>query len=64
MDINEEEVEDLHQYIHDPKDFHYDPADPPLILPEVGFRVELGGKIDNPIVELEDKEKHGYYYRE
>lgn len=38
---------------------------PPLILPELGFRVELGGILDEPEEPvLEEVEKHSQYYRD
>lgn len=38
---------------------------PPLILPELGFRVELGGTLSEPEVPtLEEVEKHSQYYRD
>ena len=37
----------------------------PLILPELGFRVELGGSLTKPeIPVLEEVEKHSPYYKD
>jgi len=57
---------DLHQYIEDPEELSYDPDDPPLILPEVGFRVELGGSKEweeNFKLDIEGEDKHSPYFR-
>ena len=41
-----------------------DIKNPPLIIPEVGFRVELGGRPTNRAIVLEQQEKHSLYYRD
>eukprot|EP01126_Amoeba_proteus_P008314 TRINITY_DN13069_c0_g1_i1.p1 TRINITY_DN13069_c0_g1~~TRINITY_DN13069_c0_g1_i1.p1 ORF type:complete len:400 (-),score=69.69 TRINITY_DN13069_c0_g1_i1:183-1382(-) len=56
----------LHQYIEDPADISYEQDDPPLILPEQGFRVELGGSVDSlslAEINLECPDMHEPYYK-
>jgi RAP1 GTPase activating protein 1 len=64
MAKKEQDVYELHQYIEDPENFPLDIKNPPLIIPEVGFRVELGGRPSNRGVVLEQQEKHSLYYRD
>lgn len=57
---------EIHQYIEDPEDLSFDADDPPLICPEVGYRLELGGSRDwteDLKFELENEDKHSPYYR-
>lgn len=59
-------LNDLHRYVEDPEDLEMlGLTTPPLIAPEAGFRVELGGlspdSIASPV--LEEVEKHSLYYK-
>jgi RAP1 GTPase activating protein 1 len=63
---SEKSIHELHQYIEDPEEISIDPDDPPLIFPEIGFRVELGGANEweeDFKLELEDEDKHSPYYK-
>eukprot|EP01121_Diplochlamys_sp_Union-15-3_P004562 TRINITY_DN14749_c0_g1_i1.p1 TRINITY_DN14749_c0_g1~~TRINITY_DN14749_c0_g1_i1.p1 ORF type:complete len:113 (+),score=10.37 TRINITY_DN14749_c0_g1_i1:66-404(+) len=54
----------IHNYIEDPGEYEFEEERPPLIKPMLGYRVELGSNTTHYTLDLEDKLKHSYYYKD